>query len=62
MDKTLSDYIHRVTSQPNEEKQRIAVNRNGWNDPTLAKQDQYQVYPESETVNSDEKINPHSQA
>jgi hypothetical protein len=62
MDKTLADYIRRVTkAQQDEDKQRVAVNRNVWNDPVLAKQDQYQVYPESESVNSDEKINPYSQ-
>jgi hypothetical protein len=62
MDKTLADYIRRVTkAQQDEDKQRVAVNRNVWNDPVLAKQDQYQVYPEPESVNSDEKINPYSQ-
>jgi hypothetical protein len=62
MDKTLADYIRRVTkAQQDEDKQRVAVNRNTWNTPELAKQDQYHVYPESETVNSDEKINPYSQ-
>jgi hypothetical protein len=62
MDKTLADYIRRVTkAQQDEDKQRIAVNRNVWNDPVLAKQDQYQVYPEPESIDSDEKINPYSQ-
>jgi hypothetical protein len=62
MDKTLADYIRRVTkAQRDEEKQRIAVNRNVWNDPILAKQDQYQVYPDPKTIDSDEKINPYSQ-
>lgn len=62
MDKTLADYIKRITkAQQDEERQKIAVNRNVWNDPELAKHDQYQVYPESESVDSDEKINPYSQ-
>lgn len=58
MDKTLGDYIKRVTDL---EKQRVAENRNVWNDPTLAKQDIYYVNPEPQSIDSDEKINPHGQ-
>ena len=58
MDKTLSDYIKRIQDL---NKQRIAENRNVWNDPELAKQDVYYVNPESQSIDSDEKINPHSQ-
>ena len=58
MDKTLSDYIKRIQDL---DKQRIAENRNVWNDPELAKQDVYYVNPESQSIDSDEKINPHSQ-
>lgn len=59
MDKTLADYIKRM--QDLEEKQTVAVNRNVWNDPNLAKQDVYNVYPEPQSPDSDEKINPHGQ-
>jgi hypothetical protein len=58
MDKTLSDYIKRIQDL---DKQRIAENRNVWNDPELAKQDVYYVNPESQSIDSDEKINPYSQ-
>ena len=58
MDKTLSDYIKRIQDL---NKQRIAENRNVWNDPELAKQDVYYVNPEPQSVDSDEKINPYSQ-
>ena len=58
MDKTLSDYIKRIQDL---DKQRVAENRNVWNDPELAKQDVYYVNPESQSIDSDEKINPHSQ-
>jgi hypothetical protein len=58
MDKTLSDYIKRIQDL---DKQRIAENRNVWNDPELAKQDVYYVNPEPQSVDSDEKINPYSQ-
>jgi hypothetical protein len=58
MDKTLSDYIKRIQAL---DKQRIAENRNVWNDPELSKQDVYYVNPESQSIDSDEKINPHSQ-
>ena len=58
MDKTLADYIKRIEEK---EKQRIAENRNVWNDPELAKQDIYNVYPEKQSEDSDEKINPYGQ-
>ncbi len=59
MDKTLADYIKRM--QDLEKKQTVAVNRNVWNDPELAKKDVYNVYPEPQSQDSDEKINPHGQ-
>lgn len=58
MDKTLSDYIKRIQDI---DKQRIAENRNVWNDPELAKQDIYYVNPEPQSIDSDEKINPYGQ-
>jgi hypothetical protein len=58
MDKTLSDYIKRITV---DERQRVVNNRNVWNDPALAKQDQYQIHPQPESIDSDEKLNPYSQ-
>ena len=58
MDKTLADYIKRIQNLDN---QRIAENRNVWNDPELAKQDIYYVKPEPQSIDSDEKINPYSQ-
>lgn len=58
MDKTLADYIKRIQDL---DKQRIAENRNVWNDPELASQDVYNVYPEKQSEDSDEKINPHGQ-
>ncbi len=58
MDKTLADYIKRM--QDLEKKQTIAVNRNVWNDPELAKQDVYNVYPEQNNE-EDKKINPYGQ-
>lgn len=48
MDKTLADYIKRITEE--EEKRS-----------TESVPSQYQVFPESETIDSDEKINPYSQ-
>ncbi len=59
MDKTLADYIKRM--QDLEKKQSVAVNRNVWNDPNLAKQDIYYVHPEPQSQDSDEKINPYGQ-
>lgn len=59
MDKTLADYIKRM--QDLEQKQKVAVNRNIWNDHNLAKQDVYNVYPEPKNQDSDEKINSHGQ-
>jgi hypothetical protein len=38
---------------------RVWNNRNVWNDPSLAEQD-YLVYPEPQSIDSDEKINPYS--
>ena len=61
MDKTLKDYIDRVTKSQTDKKHRIAENRNVWNDPELAKHDVYYVKPESQSIDSDEKINPHGQ-
>ena len=64
MDKTLADYIKRATEKLNQEhqdKQKVAENRNVWNDPELAKQDIYNVYPEKQSEDSDEKINPYGQ-
>ena len=61
MDKTLADYIKRVQDSQEREKQRVAENRNVWNDPELAKHDIYYVYPEKNHEDSDEKINPYSQ-
>lgn len=58
MDKTLADYINRIKDR---ERQRIAENRNVWNDPELASQDIYNVYPEKQSEDSDEKINPYGQ-
>lgn len=58
MDKTLADYIKRIQDL---DKQRIAENRNVWNEPELAKQDVYYVNPEPKSQDSDEKINPYGQ-
>lgn len=58
MDKTLADYIKRIQDS---DKQRVAENRNVWNDPELAKQDIYYITPEPTSIDSDEKINPHGQ-
>ena len=58
MDKTLADYIKRIQDL---DKQRIAENRNVWNDPTLANQDIYNIYPEKQSEDSDEKNNPYGQ-
>ena len=58
MEKTLADYIKRIQDL---EKQRVAENRNVWNDPELASQDIYNVYPEKQSQDSDEKINPYGQ-
>lgn len=58
MDKTLADYIKRIQDT---DKQRIAENRNVWNEPELAKQDVYYVNPEPNSIDSDEKINPYGQ-
>ena len=62
MDKTLADYIKRTTEKlKQEDKQKVAENRNVWNDPNLAKQDVYNVYPETPNQDTDEKINPYGQ-
>ena len=51
MDRTLADYIKRVTGSENPPV------------PTQPKEnpDQYLVYPEKRSEDSDEKINPYSQ-
>lgn len=59
MDKTLADYITRTMARLETEKQKVWNNRNVWNDPTLAEQD-YLVYPEKQSPDSDENINPYS--
>lgn len=61
MDKTLADYIKRIQNSQDRENQRVAENRNVWNDPELASQDIYNVYPEKQSEDSDEKINPYGQ-
>jgi hypothetical protein len=62
MDKTLKDYITRTMAQlESDRQQKVHNNRNVWNDPKLANQDVYNVYPESQSINSDEKINSHGQ-
>lgn len=62
MDKTLADYIIRTMARMEaENQQKIHNNRNIWNDSELASQDVYNVYPEKQNVDSDEKINPFSQ-
>jgi len=62
MDKTLADYITRTMARLESEKQQtIHNNRNVWNDPELASQDVYNVYPEKQSDDSDEKINPYGQ-
>ena len=64
MDKTLADYIKRATEKMNQEqqdKQKVAENRNVWNDTELASQDIYNVVPEKQNQDSDEKINPYGQ-
>jgi hypothetical protein len=58
MDKTLADYIKRT--QEDLDKVKVWTNRNVWNDPALAKQD-YLVYPEKQSIDSDEKINPYGE-
>ena len=58
MDKTLADYIKRIQDI---DKQRVAENRNVWNDPELAKQDVYYIDPTPQSIDSDEKINPYGQ-
>ena len=62
MDKTLADYITRTLARLESEKQQtVNNNRNVWNDPELANQDVYNVYPEKQSDDSDEKINPYGQ-
>ncbi len=58
MDKTLADYIKRIQDN---DKQKVVENRNVWNDPELTKQDTYNVIPEKQSEDSDEKINPYGQ-
>jgi len=57
-DLTLADYIKRIMQSDEESKQQIALNRNVWNDPELAKQDIYYVYPEDD--GTDTPKNPYS--
>ena len=62
MDKTLADYITRTMARlESERQQKVHNNRNVWNDPNLASQDIYNVYPEKKNNNSDEKINSYGQ-
>ena len=62
MDKTLADYITRTMARLESEKQqRVHNNRNVWNDPALASQDVYNVYPEKKNTDSDEKTNLYGQ-
>jgi hypothetical protein len=62
MDKTLADYITRTMAQlENENRQKVHNNRNVWNDTESASQDIYNVYPELQSQDSDEKINPYGQ-
>ncbi len=51
MDKTLKDYIERAQKRIEEEK-KIPLTHNP---------NQYPVYPEKQTEDSDEKINPYGQ-
>ena len=51
MDKTLKDYIERAQKQIEEDNKR----------PPTHNPNQYPVYPEPKTPDSDEKINPHGQ-
>jgi hypothetical protein len=57
-DITLADYIKRTMQSLESDKHRIAENRNVWNDPELAKQDIYYVYPEDD--GTDTPKNPYS--
>lgn len=51
MDKTLKDYIERAQKKIEEDNKR----------PLTHNPNQYPVYPEPKTPDSDEKINPHGQ-
>lgn len=56
MDKTLADYITRSMARlAKENQEQIKKNSESTN------QDIYNVYPEKQTEDSDEKINPHGQ-
>lgn len=57
-DLTLADYISRTMKNLERDQQRIAENRNVWNDPELAKQDIYYVHPEDD--GTDLPKNPYS--
>jgi len=57
-DLTLADYIKRTMEKLEVDKQRVVENRNVWNDPELAKQDTYNVYPEDD--GTDRSNNPYS--
>jgi hypothetical protein len=56
IDKTLADYIKRVTEQSNQDNSKVWNNRNTWNEPELSKDD-YLVYPEDD--GTDSKRNPY---
>ena len=51
MDKTLKEYIDRTMKKITEER----------NQPVKPNPNQYFVYPEKQSEDSDEKINPHGQ-
>ncbi len=51
MDKTLKDYIDRTQKRLEEERQK----------PITPNPNQYPVYPEKQSEDSDEKINPYGQ-
>ena len=56
IDKTLADYIKRVTEQSNQDNGKVWNNRNTWTEPELSKDD-YLVYPEDD--GTDSKRNPY---
>jgi hypothetical protein len=56
MDKTLADYIKRIQDSQNREKKVIAKEQT----VSPLPETEYLVYPESQSIDSDEKINPFS--
>jgi hypothetical protein len=56
MDKTLADYIKRIQDSQNREKQVIAEEQTF----SFLLETEYLVYPEPQSIDSDEKINPFS--